>query len=241
MNVFTIDAGNTFIKAALFSDNILIEFQEKLSEVEAIKFVNRYPDARIIISTVSREMYNFKNLLVNPSRMFVLSHLTPTPIKNYYQSPETLGMDRLAAACGAWKLNHGKSSLCIDMGTCITYDVINSDGEYHGGSISPGMNMRFEALAHYTAKLPKVSSDGDIPFIGYDTLSAIRSGVVNGIIAEVEGIISLYQEKVGIDTIYLCGGDATFFTSKTSKTVEIVPELVLIGLNTIVDHNENRI
>ena len=162
------------------------------------------------------------------------------PIQNLYSTPETLGVDRIAAVCGAQTTFPNEKCLVIDMGSCITYDYLNEKGEYHGGSISPGLNMRFKAVHTFTAKLPLVKPLADPALIGTTTASNIQSGVINGLTEEIKGIISLYQHKFGNIRVILCGGDAHFFENKLKGVIFAIPELVLIGLNSILSHNVNR-
>ncbi|MBO6078711.1 MAG: type III pantothenate kinase [Bacteroidaceae bacterium] len=167
-----------------------------------------------------------------------LTYKTPVPIVNSYSNPQTLGMDRLAAAVGAWSMNPGHDMLVIDAGTALTIDFISADGVYHGGNIAPGIELRFKALHEHTGALPLVSAQGDAPMFGYDTESAIRSGVLRGIRNEVNGYI---EEMGGVYPsllVFLTGGDAEFFDIKGKSTTFAVTELVLEGLARIVDYNE---
>ena len=167
-----------------------------------------------------------------------LTYKTPVPIVNSYSNPQTLGMDRLAAAVGAWSMNPGHDMLVIDAGTALTIDFISADGVYHGGNIAPGIELRFKALHEHTGALPLVSAQGDAPMFGYDTESAIRSGVLRGVRNEVNGYI---EEMGGVYPsllVFLTGGDAEFFDIKGKSTTFAVTELVLEGLARIVDYNE---
>jgi type III pantothenate kinase len=162
------------------------------------------------------------------------------PLKILYKTPATLGVDRLAAACGARALFPLQHCLTIDAGTCVTFDFIDMDGNYYGGAISPGMNMRFQALHTFTARLPLVSPAGEANLIGDSTESSIRSGVINGLAAEIDGIIHQYQLKFEGLRAILCGGDALFFENKLKASIFASPELVLVGLNSILIYNVNR-
>jgi len=145
----------------------------------------------------------------------------------------------LAGACGAIQLFPSENNLVIDAGTCITYDFVDSGSNFLGGGISPGLMMRFQAVHTFTAKLPLVSPTADARLIGESTESSIQSGVVNGVIAEIEGIIRRYEEKFPGLRVILCGGDAGFFENQLKASIFAIPDLVLIGLNSILIHNVN--
>ena len=167
-----------------------------------------------------------------------LTASTPVPIKNDYSSPSTLGMDRLAAAVGAWSIEPGHDMLVIDAGTAITYDFVSASGVYKGGNIAPGKDLRFKSLHEHTGALPLVEDNGVVPMLGNDTETAIRSGVLNGIRYEMEG----YIEKMGCLfpslLVFLTGGDAESFDIKAKRRIFALPNLVLRGLVRIVEYNE---
>ena len=166
-------------------------------------------------------------------------------IRNQYKTPDTLGVDRLAAVIGAHKLYPGKSSLVIDAGTCITYDYIDAGGNYFGGSISPGLNMRYKALNYYTGALPLINADEKFDKIyGDDTRSAILSGVQNGIKYEVFGFVESYRANEPELNILLSGGDSIFFDTLLKNSifapyVKNEPYLVLRGLNAAIQNNND--
>ena len=167
-----------------------------------------------------------------------LTASTPVPIRNGYSTPETLGMDRLAAAVGAWATDPGHNMLVIDAGTAITYDFITSDGVFKGGNIAPGVAVRLNSLHEHTGALPLVKPEGDVPLFGYDTTTAIRGGVLNGIRYEAEGYISELEMLYPSLLVFLTGGDADFFDIKAKSRIFALPDLVLRGLVRIVDYNE---
>lgn len=159
------------------------------------------------------------------------------PFKSEYATPETLGADRIAAVAGASKLFPGENVLAIDLGTCITYDFITMQNIYKGGAISPGINMRFKAMKHFTARLPKLPVPDNLPDItGDSTRSCMESGVLNGVSFEIEGMVAAYK-KFGEIKIILTGGDAFIFEKKFKEYIFAAPDLVLIGLNVILQHN----
>jgi len=172
-------------------------------------------------------------------KKIVLGPNLPIPIFNRYATPGTLGVDRLAAACGAWALFPNQDCLVVDIGTCINYEFISKTGEYHGGAISPGVVMRFESMHRLTAKLPNATPIESAPLIGSDTIQCLQSGVMNGVLEEIKGTIHRYNiEYPGIRVI-LCGGDAHFFENHLKPSIFVAPELVLMGLNSILLHNVN--
>jgi type III pantothenate kinase len=168
----------------------------------------------------------------------VLSEKTPLPIINSYKTPLTLGKDRLAAVAGASVLYPEKDILVFDAGTCLTIDFINSDKEYIGGRISPGIEMRYNALHTFTDKLPLIKSKKNTLVIGNDTKTSIICGVQQGILAEVKAIISDYKSQ-NTDTVFVfTGGDSFYFEKELKNSIFANPNLVLIGLNEILDYNE---
>ena len=165
------------------------------------------------------------------------SHDTPVPITNRYRTPETLGSDRLAAVIGASSLKPGKDLLIIDAGTCITYEVIDARGNYWGGNIAPGMQMRLRALHEYTARLPLVEAEGVVPGMGYDTETAIRSGVLRGMKYEIEGYIKSMRSKFPHLQVFLTGGNRINFDEDIKNLVFTDKYIVPRGLNKILDFN----
>jgi type III pantothenate kinase len=235
MNI-VIDSGNTSTKTGFFEAGRLIEVKRIRNEEFNLSSLV-IPDGPVIISSVSSVDFS---VLEKRDKVLILDQNTPTPVKNRYNSPGTLGMDRLAAVAGALSLFPGKAALVINGGTCITYDFINQNSEYEGGSISPGINMRFKALNHYTARLPLIEfPDGEIPFTGKTTRDAILSGVLNGVLAETEGIIARYRQSSPGCIIIISGGDVDFFERNIKGDIFAVPDLVLLGLNSILEYNES--
>ena len=165
------------------------------------------------------------------------SHDTPIPITNRYRTPETLGSDRLAAVIGASSLKPGKDLLIIDAGTCITYEVIDARGNYWGGNIAPGMQMRLRALHEFTARLPLVDAEGEVPGMGYNTETAIRSGVLRGMKYEIEGYIKSMRSKFPHLQVFLTGGNRINFDEDIKNLVFTDKYIVPRGLNKILDFN----
>ena len=168
----------------------------------------------------------------------LLSQKTKLPLKNRYLTPATLGNDRLANAVAGAFLFPKKNVLIVDIGTCIKFDFINSKNEYMGGSISPGMEMRFKSLHHFTGKLPYIQASKKTTLTGKSTEDAIRSGVMNGMKEEISGIIHRYKKNYKTLTIILTGGDAHRFAGELKMSIFAAADLVNIGLNEILRYNK---
>ncbi len=237
---FCIDIGNTNAKAGFFVNNEMVKKIDAISLRSLTKLVKKEAPSNIIISSVRKGIRKFVHSMEKSANTILLTHETPVPFTNKYASPETLGRDRIAAMAGAEYLYGGKNCLVIDIGTCITYDLLHANLDYFGGSISPGIDMRFKALHKFTSKLPLVSFNKKHDLIGTSTSGAMISGVVNGTIAEIEGIISGYTQFFEEITIIICGGGTKFFESQIKGHIFAVPDLILIGLNRILSYNLNE-
>ena len=192
-----------------------------------------------ILSSVISILPDIVNKMKEKTPYFIeLTHETPLPINNLYQTPETLGKDRLAAVVGAYSLYPGKDILIFDAGTALTIDFIDRDGNYRGGNISPGLNMRFRALHDDTQKLSLQTQTDDFEMIGNTTASAIISGVQNGIIFEMNYYINHFVKQFPALVKILTGGDIIFFENKLEKHIFAVPNLIFIGLEKIVSFNK---
>jgi len=232
----SIDIGNTRIKAGVFESNTL-ERVFNFENMEGLMLFceNLDTNTPIIISSVTNDdlssfQKDFKNLVI-------LNSSTKLPVINNYKTPETLGNDRLSAVVGAVSLFPGENNLVIDAGTCIKYDFINSQAEYGGGSISPGTEIRFKALNHFTGKLPLVEKSKSFDLIGDSTTNAILSGVMFGTYLEMQGFINLYSEKNDNLKVIITGGDSAFFFDRLKGTIFAEPDLVLKGLFEILKYN----
>jgi type III pantothenate kinase len=233
-----VDIGNTLTKLAWFKNGKLIETQRiELTARELIaKRIAANPVDRIIVSSVGNGYDDiFTALSGRVENLVFFDHTTPLPLNVLYKSPETLGLDRIAAAVGAWYIFPGSNMLVIDMGTAITIDIVTASGEFRGGNISPGLHARFRSLNEFTARLPLVSKDHNFPQFGNDTNSAIAAGVQQGIIYEVSGYIDDFENSYPDCNILITGGDAEFFVPKLKRTIFAVPDLVLTGLNNILE------
>lgn len=237
-----IDLGNTFAKIGWFEENKLIEAQYKIpfDDLNAILY-NKLPQ-RAILSSTSHDTQPWVDTLQSWNVQTIqLATTTPLPITKNYDTPQTLGADRVAAAVGADFLFPDDNCLVIDMGTCITYDWVSAEAVFEGGIISPGFRMRFKAMNTFTKRLPLIENDNTefVPLVGKSTITAMQSGVVNGLLAEIEGIIDRYVQEKGECKVLLCGGDAPFFEKRLKNHIFAQPNLVLIGLNRILKYNVN--
>lgn len=237
-----IDAGNTYVKMAVFDKgNKLHDKNAKVSNLvkNAKSLLDDYPNIEqaIISSVVVLEEQALK-ALSNLVSLHVLGASTKLPFENEYASPETLGVDRMALAAAACTLFPKSNCLVIDAGTCATYDLINSKGVYLGGAISPGLNMRYKALSNQTSKLPLLEKEAPESLIGNTTASSIHSGVVNGICAEIDGIIDQYSTRYEDLTVILTGGDSLFLSKRLKNTIFAHSNFLLEGLNYLLDYNK---
>jgi type III pantothenate kinase len=236
-----IDIGNSQIKLAWFEQGgKLIETirQEKSAVSVVFDLIENKPAEKAIVSSVGLLEAVFKDQLERiQGKLVFLDHQTPLPIIISYKSPETLGHDRIAAAAGAHQLFHGSNVLIIDMGTAITIDFLSSTGIYLGGNISPGLQTRFRALKEYTAKLPLVSRDNAFPRFGTDTRTAIAAGVQQGIVYELDRYVNEFTHDYPDCEFIMTGGDTEFFVSELKRPIFAKPDLVLDGLNYILEFN----
>ncbi|MBC8046470.1 MAG: type III pantothenate kinase, partial [Fimbriimonadaceae bacterium] len=210
------DLGNSIQKCAVFHGDEIVKLieQEVISLYDAQNIFSEFKIQRSILASVIDHESQFENYLKEEFHTIILSHNTPIPIINKYTTPETLGKDRLACAVGAWKKFTGKNVLAIDAGTCIKYDFVDASGIYHGGAISPGLNMRFKALHNYTAKLPLLNTsmlnNSAMQVTGDSTEHSIISGASLGAAFEVDGVIDHYIKTFDDLQVLLTGGDAPF-------------------------------
>ena len=236
-----IDIGNTALKFALFDRE---EITDKGSGIEALSGLlakNTALISRAIMASVADSVATITLLRKFNIPLTVLSHQTKLPIRNLYETPETLGSDRITLSVAADRIFHDSPALIIGAGTCITYNFIDQGG-FIGGAISPGITMRFKALNHYTAKLPYIDWE---PYqdIDYDTLTganskdSILSGVLNGVIQEIDGTIEEYRQRYSGLRVAVTGGDMGFLVKNLKNDIFARPDMVLEGLNFILLHN----
>jgi type III pantothenate kinase len=236
MRNLVIDIGNTRIKSALFEGNDLLGDHVFETLDTALDFWKNMEFQNALVSSVRYDEEDLKSSL--PFDFYFLSHELPIPIVNGYLTPRSLGLDRIAAAVGAWSLAGQGPVLAIDLGSCVTYELVDEVGVYRGGAISPGLSMRAKAMNTFTAKLPLVNL-GEKPdrLIGDSTVSCMQSGVWFGLEFEILGQIQAYVLNFPEIRVFLCGGDAQSFVSMAKDHIFVVPNLVLHGLNCILNHN----
>ena len=237
----TIDIGNTRNKFAVFDKNEIVDIitDSELSISIVQNILTKYSNIEnVILSTVKNIDSSIKSYLSSNLNYFMeLDENSKIPVENLYKTKSTLGKDRLAAVIGANNIYPGTSVLVIDMGTAITFDFLNKNNQYLGGTISPGLEMRFKALNHFTGKLPLLNKNESYNIIADNTSDAIISGVQNGIIFEIDGYINSLKNKYDDLKIILTGGDAIFFDKKLKNTIFVNLNLNYIGLNKILEHN----
>jgi type III pantothenate kinase len=236
-----IDIGNTRTKLALFNQhdlmfNVPVE-QLTVSHLQMLKYEHVQMNKAILCSTKEVDIALIQFLKENFEHFIELDHNTRLPIANLYETPETLGKDRLAAAIGANELFPNQNILVIDAGTAITYDFVSAENQYLGGNISPGLQMRFQALHHFTGKLPLIEKSAFSPEFGQNTTEAIRSGVQNGIVFEIDKTIDLFAEKYDDLQVIMTGGDSIFIHPLIESDVLVHHNLTLIGLNRVLEFN----
>ncbi len=236
-----IDIGNTRLKAGLFAQNQLVETAffapEALGEVA--DWARDCGAENAIFCTVGQAQTGVSEVFQHFKTFLELDHRTALPFENRYQTPETLGKDRLAGAAGAIANFPGENVLTVDCGTCIKYDVVTASGAFLGGNIAPGAAMRLRAMHHFTARLPEATfSLPDTP-IGHSTETALQNGGLLGAALEIEGFARKFARKFrGNFRVILTGGDAEFFAKQLKiKNLSVEPNLVLCGLNSILNHN----
>ena len=235
-----IDFGNTNVKASVYDaglEHYYYKDQElRIEKVDEI--CELYSIDRAIVSSTRNLNDEWIQHLSSKVHLMILDEKTKLPIKNGYESPKTLGKDRIAAVVGARALYPNKNCVVIDAGTCITMDFIDAEGLYHGGNISPGIYMRRQAMHDFTDKLPLVDFQYPTSFIGVSTTTALQNGILRGTIYELDSFIQSIIDKFGPTNVILTGGDTKFFEEHLKFTIFASPNLVLVGLNEILQFND---
>lgn len=240
MTNLAIDIGNTRTKLAVFDGDELVhsEAWEVLSVDALRQLAYNQNVGKIILSSVAEQSEGIMAFLRSQSFFLELTTETPLPIAIRYKTAQTLGKDRVAAAVGAWHFHAGENCLVVDAGTCIKMDVVGAKGEFLGGNISPGIEMRMKAMHHFTARLPLVKQGDHLPdLLGDSTENALRNGAELGALLEVEGFIERCSRKFRGLSVILTGGDADFFVRNFKTKIFAHQNLVLHGLNQILKHN----
>lgn len=236
-----LDFGNTLKKMAVFSATEILEVRSTsdnvIGEIEDLK--RKYADIQsTILSSVVRIDIHTLQYLKSNFKFLMFDQHTPIPIQNDYITPQTLGKDRLAAAIGAHLLFPKNNSLVIDAGSSITYELVTKEGSYLGGAISPGIRLRAKALNQFTDQLPMVDYTEEVDLLGKNTTTCLQSGIINGAISEVNSMIERFVAQFDELKVILTGGDAKYFEKNIKYNIFASANLVLVGLNHILDFNE---
>lgn len=240
MSSLVIDAGNTRIKLAVFNQTELV-----MTKVVSYKEANLFfetllgsnPIDQILISDVGGKL-PYKDWPIKFGiKPFILSSSLKLPFKNLYETPETLGSDRIALVCGAMQLIPGNTKLIIDAGTCVTFDLINSSDEFLGGNISPGLQMRLNAMHHFTGKLPLLDFDFPEELMGTNTIRCMHTGAFYGLVGEIEQFVASYKLQFPDLQVLITGGDSGFLAKKIKTSIFVNEHLLLLGLNKLLIHN----
>lgn len=247
MRTLTLDIGNTAVKYGYFENNALRYMAAGQTLAQVLALAQQHAPEHVILASVAEPTTEWAAALrpLVPGQVLEFAPaITPLPLRNAYATPYTLGADRMAAAVGAAWLKPARNTLVVDAGTAIKCDFVEGGHTFRGGSIAPGLRLRFQALHTFTGRLPLLevaaATAAPTPLIGTDTASAIRSGVLNGAAAEVNGLIASYRAQYPALAVLLTGGDASFFQPRLKGRIFAIPELVLIGLHRILVYNVEK-
>ncbi len=240
--LLAIDIGNTQIKLAVFEQNTLLNKKTipysdwKMEVLNTLNFFSEIKN--IVVSSVGNlQKSDFLDIKTG-IEVFFITRESKFPFQNRYETPITLGVDRMVVAAGAVLKFPEQNRLIIDAGTCVTYDFVDANDVYHGGAISPGIRLRYESLNNYTAKLPLLQQEQPKDLIGNSTDQSIHSGVINGITLEIDGFISSVLNKNDNFIIILTGGDADFLAERLKNTIFANPNFLLESLNQTFQYNQ---
>jgi type III pantothenate kinase len=233
------DFGNTRKKVAVFNEaaieKAIVIPDDSIETIQSL--INEFQPTKSILSSVIDHNTAIEELLVSKTKFHKLSHLTRVSFTTPVGKPETIGADRLALCAAAVHYYPTTNNLVIGMGSCVTYNFINKYHEFVGGAISPGLEMRLKALNYYTAKLPLIKADSNLPLIGYDTTTNILTGVVLGLAKEIDGFIEAYRERFRNFNVLLTGGDIVYLGSHLKNKIFADPDLIFKGLYAISEVN----
>jgi type III pantothenate kinase len=245
MKKIILDIGNSVSKVAIYKDSLLTELFkfETLSGTDIQKILYIHPDiSHSILSSVKEFPVEIENILRSKTNYYKPATTDFFPLKIIYDTPETLGFDRVAAAIGGFSIFPDENILVITVGTCVIYDFVDKAGNYLGGAISPGIDLRLKALHTFTGKLPLVEKQQIFPALGTNTRDSILCGVINGLKLEMEGFINQINEQFPGLKVILSGGDAFYFDKNLNYSIFAVPNIVTAGLNAILDfHAKNEL
>lgn len=238
-----IDVGNTLVKIGIFDDGKL-ELKKTCVKNDFLRVIAEISEAFPAISnTIVASVGNFTEQQISKLQkrfdVSFLDHQTKVPFINKYETPHTLGVDRIALISAAVGQYTGKNILVIDAGTCITYDFLSSENEYMGGAISPGISLRYKSLHKFTEKLPLLDANNPKLLIGNGTTASMHSGVINGVLYEIDGFIDAYKKKYNNLTVILTGGDAHFLRESIKNDIFANSNFLLEGLNHILEFNKH--
>jgi type III pantothenate kinase len=235
MTTICFDFGNSRQKLAVFNRRDFVEERvlPNLERDTLAAIIDQYQPQKSILSSVMHHPEWLPSWLAEKTQFHLLNHASRLPVTTPVGKPETIGADRLALVSAAVDRFPGQHNLVIGLGTCITYNFVNRAAEFLGGSISPGMNMRFKAMHEQTALLPLVTADHHFPLVGYDTKTNLQSGVILGVAGEIDGIIGAYQERYANFNVLLTGGDMPFFVPHLKNKIFADPNLIFKGLYAI--------
>lgn len=241
MKTICIDWGNSRVKAGLFNHTGFLEANYNFSHEEAVKSIAEIIAERNIgqgiLSAVAQVPTVFVDFFKEEKGFMLLEYDTPIPLINAYQTPETLGADRIAGAVAAYQYTPDNDNLIINVGTTLVFSLVTKNRTFRGGSIAPGVDMRLRSMHEYTSLLPLVSREGMNTLIGYDTESSIRSGAINGMLHEIEGTVQNYVAQFPDINVTITGGDAPLFAMKLKSKIFADPHLILKGLYQIYQYN----
>ena len=242
--LLAVDIGNTKIKLAVFENDVKIfsaSVEKETALTQVAEIFSEYPKiSKSILSVVGKEEEQLFLWLKEHTVVTHINRETPMPFTNNYATPHTLGVDRMVLAAGAVLQFPRQNRLVIDAGTCVTYDFISADNVYHGGAISPGLQLRYNAMHTFTAKLPLLYPEMPQSFIGNSTNASLHVGAVCGLLFEIEGFISAYKSKYGGLTVILTGGDAEFLAKSLKNTIFANSNFLLESLNNLYKYTNQK-